>query len=281
MSAVPILTSRAAVRARFSGPPPGLVPTMGALHAGHAALIERSAAENAETVVSVFVNPTQFTDAADLANYPRTIERDAAIAAASGATAIFAPPATEVYPTGFATTVSVAGLAGRWEGAARPGHFDGVATVVAILLNAVRPARSYFGEKDFQQLLVVRRMHHDLALPGEIVACETVRDIDGLALSSRNQRLSPGDRALAAAFPAALFAVRALAASGETSAETLEATGRTLLAEVPEMSVDYLAVVDGRTLDPVPRLVPDARLLAAVRLGGVRLLDNLPIGSAS
>ena len=281
MSTLPILTTREAVRARFAGPRPGLVPTMGALHAGHAALIERCAAENAATVVSIFVNPTQFTDAADLAAYPRPMERDIAVAAASGATAVFAPSASAVYPAGFATTVSVTKLAERWEGAARPGHFAGVATVVSILLNIVRPVRSYFGEKDFQQLQIVRRMHRDLALPGEIVGCATVRDADGLALSSRNQRLSPGDRARAAAFPAALFAVQALANSGETSSDALEAVGRARLAGVPGMTVDYLVVVDGGTLEPVPSLVPGARLLAAVRLGGVRLLDNLPLESAS
>lgn len=278
MSRLPILTTRDEVRARFGSDAPGLVPTMGALHAGHAALIARSVAENAETVVSVFVNPTQFNDPADLAAYPRRMERDVEIAAEAGATAIFAPAVEEIYPPEFATAVSVAHLTERWEGAARPGHFDGVATVVAILLGIVRPARSYFGEKDYQQLQTIRRMHRDLALPGEIVGCPTVRDADGLALSSRNQRLAPDVRSHAASFPAALFAVQTLASLGESRSAVLEEAGRALLADVPGAEIGYLAIVDGESLAPIESVDPGSRLLAAIRLGGVRLLDNVALG---
>src|SRR5690606_27948618 len=167
---------------------------MGALHAGHVALIERAARENACTVVSIFVNPTQFNDPSDLARYPRNLDRDVEVASDAGADVIYAPDAETVYPPGFSTFVEVGGLTDRWEGEARPGHFRGVATVVTILLNTVRPRRAYFGEKDYQQLLVVRRMQRDLRLPGEIVACPTVREPDGLALSSRNARLTPEQR---------------------------------------------------------------------------------------
>jgi pantoate--beta-alanine ligase len=270
----PILRTRDELRAVLAGAAPGLVPTMGALHAGHAALIARAAAENARTVVSVFVNPTQFDDPADLARYPRDLALDAALAAAAGADLVFAPPPDEVYPTGFATSVTVGGPAEPWEGAARPGHFRGVATVVAVLLNLVRPARAYFGEKDWQQLVVVRRLHADLALPGEIVGCPTVRDADGLALSSRTARLSADERRRALAVPRALSRIAGLAAGGEGDTARLLAAGRAVLDPVPGLAVEYLAVVDGATLAPLPAVRPGARVLVAARLGAVRLLDN-------
>ena len=274
---VRVVSTRAELRAALGGEAPGLVPTMGALHAGHRALIRRAAAENASVVVSVFVNPTQFENPADLARYPRDLNRDARLASEAGADVVFAPPVEEVYPPGFATSVEVAGLTARWEGAARPGHFRAVATVVAVLLNLVRPARAYFGEKDYQQLLVVRRMHADLALPGEIVGCPTVRDADGLALSSRNARLSPDDRRHAAAIPRALSRMADLAAAGETGADRLLAAGRRELGTVPGLAVEYLAVVDGATLEPLTTVRAGARALAAVRLGGVRLIDNVAL----
>jgi pantoate--beta-alanine ligase len=252
---------------------------MGALHDGHLALIRRAAAENERTVVSVFVNPGQFNDPRDLEAYPRDSERDAALAAAAGADLVFAPAVDEVYPPGFATAVEVAGLTERWEGAARPGHFRAVATVVAVLLGLVRPARAYFGEKDYQQLLVVRRLHADLALPGAIVGCPTVRDPDGLPLSSRNARLSADDRRRAAAVPRALFAMAALVADGETLASRLvEAAERVLLAQ-PDLGIEYLAVVDGATLAPTAVVMPGARALVAARIGGIRVIDNVALAA--
>jgi pantoate--beta-alanine ligase len=274
----PIVTTRAELRAALAGEAPGLVPTMGALHEGHLALIRRAAAANARTVVSVFVNPTQFDDPADLARYPRDLERDAALAAAAGADLIFAPAVAEVYPPGSATAVTVAGVSERWEGAVRPGHFRGVATVVTILLNLVRPARAYFGEKDYQQLLVVRRLHADLALPGDIVGCPTVRAADGLALASRNARLTPEQRRQAAAIPRALFRMADLAAAGTGDAGRLLAAGHEELATAPELAVEYLAIVDGVTLDPIATVIPGARALIAARLGAVRLIDNVALG---
>lgn len=269
-----IVHRRADLRQRLGTIAPGLVPTMGALHEGHRSLIARAASEHPVTVVSVFVNPTQFNDPADYAAYPRTLERDADDAFAAGADLVFAPSAADMYPPGFATTVTVAGLTDRWEGAARPGHFAGVATVVCLLLNSVRPAASYFGEKDFQQLQVIRRMHADLALPGDIVGCPTVRDADGLALSSRNARLSAPGREAAAAIPAALRAMDRLASSGETSTEAFVSAGLAVLEADPGIVPDYLAVVDPATLEPVEKIAGDARALVAAVVDGVRLLDN-------
>lgn len=271
------VTTRAELRAALGAAEPGLVPTMGALHEGHLSLIRRSAAENERTVVSIFVNPAQFADPADAARYPRYAERDVALAAEAGADVVFAPLVEEVYPEGFATTVEVGGLGDRWEGAARPGHFRGVATVVTILLNATRPARSYFGEKDFQQLQIVRRLHADLALPGRIVASPTIRDADGLALSSRNAGLTAAERERAAVLPRSLFRMRDAVAAGEGDAAALVAVGRTTLEAVPELATEYLAVVDGETLKPVATVVPGTRAIAASRLGGVRLIDNLSL----
>jgi pantoate--beta-alanine ligase len=264
---------------RGYGLAPGFVPTLGSLHQGHAALIRRSASENPATVVSIFVNPTQFDDPADLARYPHNLDRDVALAGEAGADLVFAPAPIEVYPPGFATAVEVAGLTDRWEGATRPGHFRGVATVVTILTNLVRPGRSYFGEKDYQQLLVVRRLHRDLALPGAIVACPTVRDRDGLALSSRNARLSADERRQAVAVPRALCRMADLAHFGERNAQRLIAAGHDVLAEAPDLSLDYLAIVDPESLDPLNDLDGEARGLIAVRLGEIRLIDNVAIGS--
>lgn len=260
---------------RREGRTVGFVPTMGALHEGHRSLIRRAAADNGRTVVSIFVNPAQFDDPDDAAAYPRNLVRDAAAAFDVGADLVFAPPVDEVYPPGFATAVEVRALGERWEGAARPGHFRGVATIVAILLNLVRPDRAYFGEKDYQQLLVVRRLHADLALPGEIVGCPTIRDANGLALSSRNARLSAADRERATAVPRALRRMAENAEAGEADAARLVALGRDALSGQPGMAVEYLVVVDQETLEPVETVVPGTRVLVAVRLGGVRLIDNV------
>ncbi|MDQ3695430.1 MAG: pantoate--beta-alanine ligase [Chloroflexota bacterium] len=271
---MPIVTTRAKLRHAIAGEAPGLVPTLGALHAGHQELIARSAAENRLTVVSIFVNPTQFQSPADLARYPRDLDRDAHLSAEAGADLVFAPRVADIYLPGAATSVDVDALTRLWEGASRPGHFRGVATVVTILLNLVRPGRAYFGEKDYQQLQVVKRLHADLALPGEIVACPTVREADGLALSSRNARLSMTGRRQAAALPRALRLMRELAGGGTGDTDTIRRAGLAELRTAPDLVVDYLAVVDGATLDPIPRIIPGARALAAVILDEVRLIDN-------
>jgi pantoate--beta-alanine ligase len=273
-----VVTTRDELREALHGERPGFVPTMGSLHAGHLALIARAAAENRLTVVSVFVNPTQVGHPDDLARYPRELDRDVALAAEAGAEMIFNPAVEEIYPPGFETTVEVGSLSRRWEGAARAGHFRGVATVVTILMNLVQPARSYFGEKDYQQLQVIRRLHRDLALPGEIVGCATVRDDDGLALSSRNARLSTKDRARALAIPRAVQSVVIAAAAGATEVARLEAMGMTVL-DLPGVRVDYLAIIDGETLEPLDRLQPGARLIVAAEVGGIRLIDNAAIGT--
>ena len=271
-----ILRTREELRAALGDVRPGLVPTMGALHAGHESLISRSASENALTVISVFVNPIQFSNRDDLVRYPRNQAEDVARAQGAGADLIFAPDIETIYPPGFATTVEVGDLSARWEGASRPGHFRGVATVVTILLNLAQPSRSYFGEKDYQQLQVIRRLHHDLALPGFIVGCPTVRDRDGLALSSRNVQLSQEDRRRALALPRAIETVVGAAAGGETNARLLEARALSVL-DVPGITVDYLALVDASSLEPLPHVQAGARLLMAVDVGGTRLIDNAAI----
>ena len=233
----------------------GLVPTMGALHAGHRALLRRARAECDEVVMSLFVNPAQFGPGEDFDRYPRDEERDRAIAAEDGVDRVFAPTVAEMYPDGFATTVSVGELGRSFEGAHRPGHFDGVATVVAKLFNLVRPDAAYFGQKDAQQLAVIRRMTADLALGVEIRAVETVREPDGLALSSRNAYLSPEERRRAPSLHRALV---------DRDPSLIEG------------DVDYLAVVDADTFAEVdPR--PGALVIGAARFGSTRLIDNIRI----
>jgi len=256
---------------------PGLVPTMGALHEGHLSLIRRSAAENSRTVVSIFVNPLQFNDARDLEAYPRTFDRDIQLAEQAGADIIFAPTPALLYPEGFSTTVAVAGLADRWEGAVRPGHFTGVTTVVSKLFNIVEPANAYFGEKDYQQLAIIRRMHADLNWFGDIVGCPTVRDHDGLALSSRNSRLSVEQRQIAPIVPRTLFTLRDRANAGDHNAASVIEHGLALLAQELSIEVDYLAIVDPETLEPVKEILPGSRALIAVKLGPIRLIDNLAL----
>jgi pantoate--beta-alanine ligase len=255
----------------------GLVPTMGALHDGHLSLIRRSVEENPVTVVSIFVNPTQFQSATDLAAYPRTLEVDAEKAFTAGAAIVYAPDVGTIYPRGFASQILVLGVTERWEGESRPGHFAGVASVVTILLNTVRPVRSYFGEKDYQQLAMIRRMHADLLLPGEIIGCPTIRDRDGLALSSRNNRLSEHERNAAAAIPDALFAIRDRVANGEIETLELLPIGKAIIAAEPLLTIDYLAIVDGRSLEPIEKVLPGARALIAVVVGRTRLIDNIAL----
>ncbi len=266
--------------ARAAGRTVGLVPTMGALHAGHRSLVERAAAECDLVVVTVFVNPLQFGDPDDIARYPRTLDADVELAGTAGADIVFAPPVREMYPgfpTPVATTVSVAGLGDQWEGASRPGHFDGVSTVVAKLFAMAGRCRAYFGEKDFQQLAVVRRMARDLSLPVEVVGCPTVRDDDGLALSSRNVRLSPEERRAALALSRALRAGAARVAEGVADAGEIEAVMAETVATEPTVELDYAAVVGADDLRQTTSIRPDGsiRLILAATVGGVRLIDNL------
>jgi pantoate--beta-alanine ligase len=268
---------RQAVRAaRAAGRTIGLVPTMGALHAGHLSLLAAARARGDFLVVSIFVNPTQFGPAEDLAAYPRTPEADAEACRQAQADVVFAPAAEEMYPEGFATTVRVAevteGLCGRF----RPGHFEGVATVVCKLLNIVQPDRAYFGEKDYQQIVVLRRMAWDLDLPVEILGCPTVREADGLALSSRNRYLSPGRRQVAPELYRALLAGAEVARRGGTGKQAV-AAAQEILCAVPEFRVQYLEAVDPETLAPRPQDGPPLLLAAAVYLGDTRLLDNIRI----
>lgn len=252
----------------------GLVPTMGALHEGHLSLVRAARAENELVVVSVFVNPTQFNDPADLAAYPRTEARDAELAASAGADLVFAPGVAEMYPEGHATSVHVRGpITEVLEGASRPGHFDGVATVVTKLLLAAQATRAYFGQKDAQQLLVVQRLVRDLRLPTEIVPCPTSRETDGLARSSRNERLSAPDREVALAIPRALAAAAAALTAGETRVSALVSTVTGVLAAAG-LEPEYVAIVDPETL--VHRVTVEAPVLCAiaVRVGDVRLIDN-------
>ena len=253
-----------------------LVPTMGALHAGHRALVDAAVATGAAVVTSIFVNPRQFGAAEDLARYPRTEEADLTLLRAAGNHLVWMPDVTVMYPPGDFTLVDVAGPpAERWEAAHRPGHFRGMATVVTKLFGQARPDAAYFGEKDWQQLQVVRRFVTDLHLRLEIVGIETVREADGLALSSRNRFLAPGERATAAL----LNRVMREAAIADNVPAALEA-GAARLVAAGFAGVDYLALVDGPSLTPLerPGAGPGARIVAAARLGSVRLIDNISAG---
>ena len=250
---------------------------MGWLHEGHRALIARARAENATVVVSIFVNPRQFGDPADLERYPRNEGRDVAMCTEEGAHLVFAPGVEEVYPPGFDTTVTVGAVAQPLEGAARPGHFDGVATVVAILFNLVGADRAYFGQKDAQQLLVIRQMARDLAISTEVVTHPTVREHDGLAMSSRNVHLSPEERAAAPVLREALLAGREAWHGGERSAGTIRDRMRARLAEEPLAKADYVSVADAATLAELDQIVGPALLSMAVRFGSTRLIDNEPL----
>lgn len=266
-------------RALAEAPRPlGLVPTMGWLHEGHRALMRQARQDNATVVATIFVNPRQFGDPSDLEQYPRDEPRDLAICREEGVDIVFAPPIEEVYPPGFDTTVSVGAIARPLEGAARPGHFDGVATVVAILFALVGAERAYFGQKDAQQLQVIRRMAADLALPIDVIACPTVREPDGLAISSRNVHLSPAERTAAAVVHRALDAARARWAAGERSADALRATMTEVLATEPLARPEYVSVADAATLGELDRVDGPALLSMAVRFGNTRLIDNAPIG---
>ena len=268
---------RAATRAlRATHESLALVPTMGALHAGHRALVQAAVASGAATVASIFVNPLQFGANEDLSRYPRDEEGDLAALKASGCALVWMPDVATMYPPRGATTIEPTGAAENWEGTARPGHFRGVATVCAKLFGQVRADRAYFGEKDWQQLQVVTRMVADLHLPLEIVPVETVREPDGLAMSSRNRFLSPNERSQAPMLHAALTGVAQAILSGAAATGPLAAARQTLTGA--GFAVDYFALVDGPTLTEIPHATPQSRLIAAARLGSVRLLDNRAIG---
>jgi pantoate--beta-alanine ligase len=265
--------------ARATGRTVGLVPTMGALHAGHISLMTRARAECDVVAVSIFVNPLQFGDPEDIAHYPRTLDRDVEVCAEAGVDVVFAPSVLEMYPhwpEPVATTVSVVGVSEGWEGASRPGHFDGVATVVAKLFSIAGPCRAFFGEKDFQQLAVVRQMVGDLSLPVQVVGCPIVREQDGLALSSRNVRLSAEERRAAVVLARALAAGRALLEGGVGYSSTVAEAMRRVVETEPLVRLDYAVAVGDQDL--VAREVIDdpasVRLLIAAEVGPVRLIDN-------
>jgi pantoate--beta-alanine ligase len=263
--------------ARASGRRVGLVPTMGFLHAGHTSLMRRAAAECDVVATTVFVNPLQFGTGEDLDAYPRNLDGDARLAEEAGTDVLFAPATEEMYPEPVTTSVSVAGLTETMEGATRPTHFAGVATVVAKLLNIAGPCRAYFGEKDFQQVAVVRRMVRDLSFAVEVVGCPTVRELDGLAMSSRNAYLTPAEREAAPVLHRALQSGAAALLAGETDLQAV----RTLMSEIiraePLAELDYAEVVDAATLQVPDDPARELRLLAAARFGRARLIDNVGV----
>jgi pantoate--beta-alanine ligase len=261
---------------RQTGAKIGLVPTMGALHAGHMRLVEVAMAQCDAVVASIFVNPTQFGEGEDLDAYPRQEAADAALLEAAGIKLLWAPTADQVYPDGYATNVSVSGISDGLCGAARPGHFDGVATVVAKLFNQVRPDAAYFGEKDYQQLAVIRRMARDLDFTHDIVGVPTVRDRDGLALSSRNAYLTEEQRANAVALPDAMREAANAIAAGGNIADILEAAKANILGSGFH-KIDYLELRDANRLTVLDIFAKPARLFAAARIGSTRLIDNIPV----
>jgi pantoate--beta-alanine ligase len=278
--AVEIVTTAARMRdlagAARAGPGRiGLVPTMGALHDGHLSLLRRARAECDTIVLSVFVNPLQFGPGEDFERYPRDLARDADLARAAGASLLFAPEGGEVHPPGHRTWVEVAGMQDVLCGRSRPGHFRGVTTVVAKLLAIVRPHAAYFGEKDAQQLRIIRRMVLDLRLDVDVVPCPTVREGDGLALSSRNAYLTPEERRAAPVLHRALCTAAAAARRGETDAARLAALVRDAIAREPLARLDYAEAVDDETLEPVARLERPLLLAAAAWFGKARLIDNV------
>ena len=266
--------------ARKSGARIGLVPTMGALHEGHLSLIRRARERCGFVVVSLFVNPAQFNDAADLARYPRDESRDTTLAAGAGTDLLFAPAVSEVYPTGFNTIVEVAGISEPLEGVVRgPKHFRGVATVVTKLLNMAQPDDAFFGQKDAQQALLIRKLVRDLDLPVRIEVCPTIREADGLAMSSRNALLSEDGRRRASAISRALFAVQKAVAGGERDASRALATGASILAAAG-IEPEYYAAVSTETLAPVATIDGETLVALAARVGDVRLIDNVLVQPA-
>lgn len=260
---------------RQSGKSLGLVPTMGALHQGHLSLIRAARAHNQAVAASIFVNPLQFGPNEDFSKYPRTFDRDRQLLEAEKVDLVFAPSNEEMYPKGAATTVYVAGLSEKLDGKSRPGHFQGVTTVVAKLFEIVRPTRAYFGQKDAAQVAIIRKMVDDLNMDLEIVVCPIVREQDGLALSSRNAYLSPEQRNQALALYRSLMRVQTFADRGEASSISLIEAGKQVLADEPSVKLDYFEIIDPNTLDPIPDITQGALVAVAAWVGTTRLIDNL------
>jgi len=283
MKIVTTIAEWQSLRSTYGADTLGFVPTMGYLHAGHQSLVQRSVAENKRTLASIFVNPAQFGPNEDLARYPRDLERDLTLLRPLGLDCVFAPSQSEIYPAGptLGTTVTVYGPTEYLEGVARPTHFAGVATVVAKLFNIVRPARAYFGQKDAQQVAVIRKMVQDLNFPVGVVVCPTVRETDGLAMSSRNVFLSPRDRETAGLISAGLFAAETLWQAGERDAAILEATVRQSMRLGNFVGIDYVAVVDPLTFAPYTGLGHCALIAVAARVGTTRLIDNVALSCAA
>jgi len=282
MGGVEVVTTAAALRTaldavRHDGGTVGLVPTMGYLHDGHVSLMDAAVADNDVTATTIFVNPLQFAPTEDLAAYPRDLAGDTARCEAAGVGVLFTPSVEEMYPVPIQTTVSVAGITETMEGASRPSHFAGVATVVAKLFALAGPCRAYFGEKDFQQLAVVRTMARDLSFPVEVVGCPTVREPDGLAMSSRNAYLTPEERAAAPVLHRALQAGADAVRAGERDPAVVRGLLAGMVDAEPLAELDYAAVVDAATLEVVDPLVGEVRLLTAARFGRARLLDNVGV----
>jgi pantoate--beta-alanine ligase len=271
-----IVETVAAVRElRLQGKTLGLVPTMGALHEGHLSLV-RAARQSCDIVaVSIFVNPTQFGPKEDFASYPRTLAQDCAMLEAEGVDLVFAPSIDEMYPPGATTIVEVTGLSDRLDGASRPGHFRGVATVVSKLFHIFEPDRAFFGQKDAAQVAVLRKMVHDLRFRVELVACPIVREADGLAMSSRNRNLSPAERVQALVLSRSLERVSELIAHGERDAGKLIASALQVFATEPDVVVDYCRIVDPDTLEDVPSVRPGILVAVAAKVGTTRLIDNM------
>jgi pantoate--beta-alanine ligase len=273
-----IAEARAAITAlRVKQGSIGLVPTMGALHAGHLSLIRAAKAACSAVVATIFVNPTQFAPGEDFAKYPRTFEADSALVEAEGVDILFAPDAVEMYPAGASTVVEVDGISDRLDGASRPGHFRGVATIVAKLFNIVQPDKAFFGQKDAAQVAVLRRMVRDLNFNLELVVCPTVREPDGLAMSSRNRYLSREERQQALVLSRALRHVEARVAAGVVDSAPLIDAGLAILAEEPEIRLDYLRIVDPGTLEDLPDVNNGALVAIAAFVGPARLIDNVLI----
>jgi len=275
-----IAETRAAIAAlRAANRTVGLVPTMGALHQGHLSLVRAARAACDAVVVSIFVNPTQFAPSEDFSKYPRTFDADCALLQAENVDFLFAPDAAEMYPPGAATFIAVEPMGDRLDGASRPGHFRGVATVVAKLFNIVAPSKAFFGQKDAAQVAVLRRMVRDLNFPLELVVCPTVREPDGLAMSSRNRYLSPEDRRSALILHRTLRHIEDRVASGEVDSAQLIDVGLGVLADEPDVRLDYLRIVDPDTLEDLPDVENGALLAIAAHVGPARLIDNILIPS--
>ncbi|MBA4104234.1 MAG: pantoate--beta-alanine ligase [Pirellula sp.] len=274
-----VAAMRTAVRAlQQRGETVGFVPTMGALHVGHLSLVDAAAAECDRVVASIFVNPTQFGPSEDFTKYPRPLERDLELLRERGCDLVFVPEAAEMYPQGYGTSIDVGPVAVPWEGAARPGHFAGVATVVLKLFECVPADRAYFGRKDYQQTLVVRRMAADLNLPIDVRVCPIVRDADGLALSSRNVYLSPDERRRALALSQSLRLAEEIISRGERDALVVRERMLALIAAVGGVAVEYVAIVRDGTVDEAPEIDGPVTIAVAARVGTTRLIDNVQIG---